>query len=78
MVAKHPMLLITGPKSVTCLKGSSGSWGNTAVEGIRCYGAIQDSQAPRREVVAATRYPKHWLTVGIRANEYIMTQSLCR
>ncbi|MDX5278230.1 major capsid protein, partial [Salmonella enterica subsp. enterica serovar Weltevreden] len=26
-------------------------------------------------IVAATRYPKHWLTVGDPANEYTMTQS---
>ncbi|EKJ6041781.1 major capsid protein, partial [Salmonella enterica] len=38
--------------------------GNTAAEGIRCYGAIQDSQALAEGIVAATRYPKHWLTVG--------------
>lgn len=43
--------------------------GNTAAEGIRCYGAIQDSQALAEGIVAATRYPKHWLTVGDPANE---------
>lgn len=49
--------------------------GNTAAEGIRCYGAIQDSQALAEGIVVATRYPKHWLTVGDPANEYTMTQS---
>ncbi|EOF5153382.1 major capsid protein [Salmonella enterica] len=49
--------------------------GNTAAEGIRCYGSIQDSQALAEGIVAATRYPKHWLTVGDPANEYTMTQS---
>lgn len=49
--------------------------GNMAAEGIRCYGAIQDSQALAEGIVAATRYPKHWLTVGDPANEYTMTQS---
>ncbi|EKP7187785.1 major capsid protein [Salmonella enterica] len=49
--------------------------GNTASEGIRCYGAIQDSQALAEGIVAATRYPKHWITIGDPANEYTMTQS---
>lgn len=49
--------------------------GNTASEGIRCYGAIQDSQALAEGIVAATRYPKHWVTVGDPSNEYTMTQS---
>ncbi len=38
--------------------------GNTAADGIRCYGAIQDAQALSEGVVASSRYPKHWLTVG--------------
>ncbi len=40
--------------------------GNTAADGIRCYGAIQDAQALSEGVVASSRYPKHWLTVGSR------------
>ncbi|WP_241967281.1 S49 family peptidase [Salmonella enterica] len=35
----------------------------------------QTSQALAEGIVAATRYPKHWLTVGDPANEYTMTQS---
>lgn len=49
--------------------------GNTASEGIRCYGAIQDQQALAEGIVEAVRYPKHWITVGDPANEYTMTQS---
>ncbi|EJM3644394.1 major capsid protein [Salmonella enterica] len=49
--------------------------GNTASEGIRCYGAIQDAQALSEGIVAAARYPKHWLTVGDPAREFTMTQS---
>ncbi len=49
--------------------------GNTAAEGIRCYGAIQDAQALSEGVVASSRYPKHWLTVGDPAREFTMTQS---
>lgn len=48
--------------------------GNTAADGIRCYGAIQDAQALSEGVVASSRYPKHWLTVG-SAREFTMTQS---
>ena len=43
--------------------------------GIRCYGAIQDAQALSEGVVASSRYPKHWLTVGDPAREFTMTQS---
>ncbi|MGT7685725.1 major capsid protein, partial [Escherichia coli] len=49
--------------------------GNTAADGIRCYGAIQDAQALSEGVVASSRYPKHWLTVGDPAREFTMTQS---
>lgn len=49
--------------------------GNTASEGIRCYGAIQDAQALTEGIVSASRYPKHWLTVGDPAREFTMTQS---
>ncbi|ELX6508825.1 major capsid protein [Escherichia coli] len=49
--------------------------GNTAAEGIRCYGAIQDAQALSEGVVASSRYPKHWMTVGDPAREFTMTQS---
>ncbi|EOO0086917.1 major capsid protein, partial [Escherichia coli] len=49
--------------------------GNTSAEGIRCYGAIQDAQALSEGVVASSRYPKHWLTVGDPAREFTMTQS---
>lgn len=49
--------------------------GNTASEGIRCYGAIQDAQALAEGIVSASRYPKHWLTVGDPAREFTMTQS---
>ncbi|PHH47936.1 major capsid protein [Pluralibacter gergoviae] len=49
--------------------------GNTASEGIRCYGAIQDAQALSEGIVSASRYPKHWLTVGDPAREFTMTQS---
>ena len=44
--------------------------GNTAADGIRCYGAIQDAQALSEGVVASSRYPKHWLTVGDPAREF--------
>ncbi|EKP0155446.1 major capsid protein, partial [Escherichia coli] len=49
--------------------------GNTAAEGIRCYGAIKDAQALSEGVVASSRYPKHWLTVGDPSCEFTMTQS---
>ncbi|EBR0040743.1 major capsid protein [Salmonella enterica subsp. enterica serovar Oranienburg] len=49
--------------------------GNTESEGIRCYGAIQDSQALAEGIIAAVRYPKHWITTGDPSNEYTMTQS---
>ena len=49
--------------------------GNTAADGIRCYGAIQDAQALSEGVVASSRYPKHWLTVGIPPVNLLMTQS---
>ncbi|EAP6995937.1 major capsid protein [Salmonella enterica] len=49
--------------------------GNTGSEGIRCYGAIQDSQALAEGIIAAVRYPKHWITTGDPSNEYTMTQS---
>ncbi|EEQ3310958.1 major capsid protein, partial [Escherichia coli] len=49
--------------------------GNTAADGLRCYGAIQDAQALSEGVVASSRYPKHWQTVGDPAREFTMTQS---
>ena len=49
--------------------------GNTAAAGIRCYGAIKDAQALSEGVVASSRYPKHWLTVGDPSCEFTMTQS---
>lgn len=49
--------------------------GNTASEGIRCYGAIQDAQALAEGIVSASRYPKHWMTVGDPAREFTMIQS---
>ncbi len=49
--------------------------GNTAADGIRCYGAIQDAQALSEGVVSSSRYPKHWMTVGDPAREFTMTQS---
>ncbi|EIX4511012.1 major capsid protein [Escherichia coli] len=49
--------------------------GNTGAEGIRCYGAIKDAQALSEGVVASSRYPKHWLTVGDPSCEFTMTQS---
>ncbi|MFY4565142.1 major capsid protein, partial [Escherichia coli] len=36
---------------------------------------IQDAQALSEGVVASSRYPKHWLTVGDPAREFTMTQS---
>ncbi|EJN3592794.1 major capsid protein [Escherichia coli] len=49
--------------------------GNTQVEGVRCYGAIQDNQALSEGITSAIRYPKHWLEVGDPGCEYTMTQS---
>lgn len=49
--------------------------GNTAAEGIRCYGGIQDAQALAEGIVSSSRYPKHWMTVGDPSREYTMTQS---
>ncbi|MDM3447998.1 major capsid protein [Citrobacter sp. Cb027] len=49
--------------------------GNTAADGIRCYGAIQDAEALNDGIVTSARYPKHWLTVGDPAREFTMTQS---
>lgn len=36
---------------------------------------LQDAQALSEGVVASSRYPKHWLTVGDPAREFTMTQS---
>uniref|UniRef100_UPI00191BD021 major capsid protein n=1 Tax=Escherichia coli TaxID=562 RepID=UPI00191BD021 len=49
--------------------------GNTAADGLRCYGAIQDAQALSEGGVASSRYPTPWLTVGDHAREFTMTQS---
>ncbi|EKR2074130.1 TPA_asm: major capsid protein [Salmonella enterica subsp. salamae] len=49
--------------------------GNMAADGIRCYGAIQDAQALAEGIVEASRYPKHWMTVGDPAREFTMIQS---
>jgi hypothetical protein len=49
--------------------------GNTLSDGIRCYGAIQDAQALAEGIIAASRYPKNWMTVGDPAREFTMTQS---
>ncbi|ECZ2312629.1 major capsid protein [Salmonella enterica] len=49
--------------------------GNSASDGIRCYGAIQDVQALSEGITSATRYPKHWVTVGDPGMEFTMTQS---
>ncbi|MFK3810950.1 major capsid protein, partial [Escherichia coli] len=57
------------------LSGGRLGLGNTFAVGVRCYGAIQDAQALSEGVVASSRYPKHWLTVGDPAREFTMTQS---
>ncbi|EMC8020330.1 major capsid protein, partial [Salmonella enterica] len=49
--------------------------GNSAADGVRCYGAIQDVQALNEGITSSTRYPKHWMTVGDPACEFTMTQS---
>lgn len=49
--------------------------GNTNYDGIRCYGAIQDAQALAEGITSASRYPKHWMTVGDPAREFTMVQS---
>ena len=49
--------------------------GNTDVNGIRCYGAIQDSQALSEGITSAVRYPKHWEVTGDPSCEFTMTQS---
>ncbi len=71
---KRLMWQRTVPKNVICRR-ARWSLGNTAADGIRCYGAIQDAQALSEGVVASSRYPKHWLTVGDPAREFTMTQS---
>uniref|UniRef100_UPI001649F33B major capsid protein n=1 Tax=Escherichia coli TaxID=562 RepID=UPI001649F33B len=49
--------------------------GHTPADGIRCYGANPDAQPLSEGVVASSRYPKHWLTVGEPARAFTMTQS---
>ncbi len=71
-VGQHDLLLLKNQAS-SMITGIY--LGNTAADGIRCYGAIQDAQALSEGVVASSRYPKHWLTVGDPAREFTMTQS---
>jgi len=48
--------------------------GNTAYEGVRCYGAIEDVDATDEGIVTASRWPKNWKEKEPSA-EYVMTQS---
>lgn len=48
--------------------------GNMVVEGICCYGVIQDLQVFVEGIVVVICYFKYWLMVGDLVNEYIMMQ----
>ena len=48
--------------------------GNTAYEGVRGYGAIEDVTANENGIVAASRWPKNWRQDDPSV-EYVMTQS---
>lgn len=49
--------------------------GNSMIEGVRCYGMIEDAEAQAEGISAARRYPKNWITKGDVSKEYTMTQS---
>ncbi|CAH3946842.1 major capsid protein [Citrobacter freundii] len=74
VVAKTAYVAADGTERRYLPEGALVLW-NTAAGGIRCYGAIQDAQALAEGVVASSRYPKHWMSVGDPAREFTMTQS---
>lgn len=49
--------------------------GNTAHDGVRAYGAIQDIDAIAEGAEVTDRYPKNWITKGDPAREYTNIQS---
>lgn len=48
--------------------------GNSAYQGVRAYGAIQDVTANDEGIAAASRWPKNWIQQDPSV-EYVMTQS---